>query len=118
MMWTAMGGESFIVQEVRQDYPPPQWMHYEPKFGAMLREQRRAAVQGEAKLLDRAYWCLTALEHRFGGRKAAAQTLNVGPEVLHELGLLTVAEDPRHSRKVGGGGPSTLSTHHQEWIEP
>lgn len=114
----ASGGESIEVFKLLREAPdpPPTWMTREPDLVRMLREQWRGYRSGEAKLLDRAYFCLTAIEATYGGRKRAAETLRVSGALLSRIGRLAASQDRKHARKLTGGGPATLSAGDREWL--
>jgi hypothetical protein len=59
-------------------------------------------VSGRGELTDAAYFCLTLLERRAGGRAEAADEFAIHPTVLSKLGYLTSDEvgDARGARKV------------------
>jgi hypothetical protein len=114
----AGGGETIEVFKLLGEAPspPPTWMTREPDLVRMLREQWRGYRSGEAKLLDRAYFCLTAIEATYGGRKRAAETLCVSGALLSRIGRLAASQDREHARKLTGGGPTTLSAEDREWL--
>lgn len=113
--WAAAGGGSFRVFNQLREVPalPPAWMTREPELVRLLREQWRGVRSGQAKLLDRAYFCLTAIEAAYGGRKDAADTLRVSAAVLSRIGRLAASSDPQHARKMTGSGATTFS--HEDW---
>lgn len=96
--------------------PPPSWLDAEPELVRLLRDQWRTVRDGEAKLLDRAYFCLTAIEDAYGGRGAAASRLQVSAGLLSRIGQLAASPDRNHARKVTGRGPTEISSEDRDWL--
>jgi len=70
-----------------------------------------AFVAGRERLVDAAYFCLTLLERRAGGRPEAAREFYIDLEVLRKVGFLTSDQvgDGRTARKLSH--KSTLRPH-------
>jgi hypothetical protein len=116
--YVAAGGGSFEVFKPMTEAPdpPPPWMTREPELVRMLREQWRGVRTGEARILDRAYFCLTAIEAAYGGRKGASEALHVSGAFLSRIGQLAATQDRAHARKLTGSGPATFSQEDRQWL--
>jgi hypothetical protein len=112
------GGDAIkVYNSIREaPAPPPRWVDQEPELVRLLRSQWRAVRDGSAKLLDRAYFCLTAVEHAYGGRRPAAERLQVSVSFLSRIGLLAASPDRGHARKVTGTGPAEFSPEDRQWL--
>jgi hypothetical protein len=112
------GGDSFKVYRPLREAPapPPDWLDAEPEMVRLLRDQWRAVRDGNAKLLDRAYFCLTAIEDAYGGRSAAASQLQVSGGLLSRIGQLAASPDRKHARKLTGRGPTEISADDRDWL--
>jgi hypothetical protein len=116
----AWGGTMRIINSLDEVPPrPPDWLADEPEFVRLLREQWREARVGRAKMLDRAYYCLTAIAQQYGSgsRLAAADALGVSRPVLDKIGQLTAVSDTQHGRKLGSGVPRALGEADAEWLK-
>jgi hypothetical protein len=113
------GGDSFVVYRPIREVPapPPGWLDAEPELVRLLRDQWRTVRNGDAKLLDRAYFCLTAIQDAYGGRSAAADRLQISASLLSRIGQLAASPDPRHARKVTGHGPTEISNEDRDWLD-
>src|SRR5205807_143645 len=65
-----------------------------------LRARLHELEDGHESLLAASYWILTKIESEFGGRKPAAQKLQIEWPVLHTLGRLSAQNDPIEGRKA------------------
>ncbi len=112
------GGDSFTVYRPLREVPAPLpgWLDAEPELVRLLRDQWRTVRDGEAKLLDRAYFCLTAIEQAYGGRSSATSQLQVSAGLLSRIGQLAASPDRNHARKVTGRGPTEISSDDRAWL--
>jgi hypothetical protein len=112
------GGDSIRVFRPAREAPPPPpaWLDEEPELVRLLRSQFREVRDGSAKLLDRAYFCLTAIEQAYGGRKRASDRLLTSVGLLSRIGQLAASPDEKHARKLTGSGPSEVSADDRQWL--
>jgi len=94
-------GASFTVA-LGQYPPPPSLNLHNGPLAAQLRARWHEIEDGRNTLLAGAYWFLTTFETEFGGRPAAATSLQVDLDILRKLGELTARNDPTHGRKNKG----------------
>jgi hypothetical protein len=72
---------------------------------------------GREPLPSMAYFCLTVVESRYGGRGNAAAALNIDRAVLERLGLLTTKRgDATTARKREGKALQPLTAQEERWI--
>jgi hypothetical protein len=112
------GGDSIRVYQPAREAPapPPRWLTAEPELVRLLRGQWREVRDGSAKILDRAYFCLTAIENAYGGRKQAADRLLASRALLSGIAVLAASPDQEHARKLTGSGPAEFSAENREWL--
>jgi len=104
---------------IRREYPaPPATFRASPDIELAHNRWIRFR-EGAEPLLSMAYFVLTLVEVRAGGRKEAAEMLQIEPEVLQKLGELTSTRgDGLSARKLSGNGPyRELSGGEQHWVE-
>jgi hypothetical protein len=109
--WGSGSGGSFTVHSPvdKIPSPPARWGVAATPLVQQLREQWQQVRSGRAKILDRAYFCLTSIEKAYGGEVQSAKSLAVSRNVLEEIRKLTASSDPRHARKATTHGPPHLS---------
>lgn len=113
----AIGGAVAVNSRMTSLSPPlSAWFVSEPNFVRMLREQWRQVRDGSARILDRAYFCLTAIKDRYADEGGAASSLQVSQGVLDKIGLLAAAQDPAVARKVAARGPAILTSEDRSWL--
>jgi len=64
-----------------------------------------------------AYFCLTLLETRSGGRDGAAAMYEVHPEVLRKLGKLTSARGDQATGRKFLAEAQPLQPQEEQWVE-
>lgn len=117
LKWGTSGYGTFMVFRPVSQLPLPEtWGIGSTPLVDQLRDQWRQFRSGRAKLLDRAYCCLTFIERAYGGRRGAAQRLYVSDDVLKKIGALTASSDPRYARKAGHG-PAQLDQSELRFLE-
>jgi len=98
---TANGG----VMLLSPHYPPPPTGGSvdpdDPYVAKMKRRIDEYRLQ-RSKLPDMAYFCVTVLEDKYGGRKNAARKCGVSEEVLNEIGRLSSTKGGEDARKAAG----------------
>jgi len=82
----------------------------------LLRTRWRNVAQGRELVTGSAYFVLTTLEDKFGGRNGVASTLCISRNILDKLGRLASTEDPQLGRKASGG-PGPLISEDVIWIK-
>jgi hypothetical protein len=107
LAWGTGAAGQFTVVRPISDLPalPDEWGRATSPLVDQLRDQWRQVRWHEAKLLDRAYFCVTHIERAYGNGDpaAAAKALKVSRNVLSRIHKLTGSSDPRHARKATRG---------------
>jgi len=84
-------------------------------FAEVLRMKWRRVVENREGLLAGAYWCITAVDDHYGGRKEAARLLGISRAALDRIARLCAIDDPELGRKVGGP-KALLSSGEESWL--
>ena len=120
----ATGEVSFFatttVKKLACEYPPPPAAFAASEDVETLMLHFEAFASGKERLVDAAYFCLTLLERRAGGRPEAASEFTIDFEVLRKIGFLTSDQvgDERTARKLSHR--SSLRPHTREelaWLQ-
>ena len=114
---TAFG--TATVSVARREYPsPPKHFRVNPDVDTLW-HRFEGYTQSREPLLAMAYFCLTLLEARTGGRKNAEKQYRIHKNVLDKLGELTANKgDERTARKLKKAGvPVPLTPMETHWIE-
>lgn len=95
----AFGVPTIIVS--RREYPtPPRHFRVNPDVDTLW-QRFEGYTQGREPLLSMAYFCLTLIETRAGGRKEAEKLHRIHIDVLSKLGNLTAnSGDENTARKI------------------
>ena len=109
---------TLTVTVMAASYPsPPTPALIETPLGRLLRLRWRSTREGSHSLaLAQAYAVLTEVEHRFGGRRAAAEALRISRAVLSKLGALTAEGGPEERRKATKRPQKPLTADEWLWI--
>jgi len=88
--------------------PPANYSHVEEVNAMWNRYQK--SIEGEEPIASMAYFCLSLMENKAGGRSNAATMFGIEKDVLNKLGQLTSAVgDLKTARK--GSATSSLRAH-------
>lgn len=84
--------------------PPPSDVSVDPDDPYVVKMKRRHELYllRRTTLPDAAYFCLTNLEEKYGGRTAAAKACGICKEVLGTIGYLTDKKGGEEARKAKG----------------
>lgn len=100
----------------RAEYPkPPVRISHDPDVELMFEVYRQYHAK-RRMLPDAAYCCLTFLQGKSGGRKAAVSLFRIDLEVLQTLADLTHEKGGAEARKAAGMGDG-FSPNERNWIE-
>jgi len=101
---TAFG--TATISAARREYPsPPKYFRVNPDVDTLW-HRFEGYSQGREPLLAMAYFCLTLLEARAGGRKNAEKQYRIQKAVLDKLGELTANRgDEKTARKLKKASP-------------
>jgi hypothetical protein len=100
-----------------QHYPAPPTNFVASVDVESLWNRYEGHLLGREPLLSMGYFCLSAVEALHGGRKLAAEALNIDPAVLSKLGELTSTRgDALTARKQDGKSPHPLTPPEERWI--
>jgi len=100
----AMAPGCTVVQFTRTEYPdPPDGFVASPDVVAMW-DRYEHFLAGKGDLLTSvAWWCLTTVQGRNGGRRHAATRYSIGDAVLETLARLALGGDEKTARKCYPG---------------
>lgn len=114
-MATATASASLHLTSNRYPDPPPDYFRLNPDAETVL-QRYQGYGDGREPLLSMAYFCLTVLESKAGGRDAAAALYGIDKNVLGKMGELSSTRgDLLHARKADSVQP--LSGHESGWVE-
>jgi hypothetical protein len=105
--------------QVRRHYPrPPEQFRDSPDVETLW-NRYEGFKNGREPLLSMAYFCLTFILVKAGGRSQAAKQYKIDDAVLSRLGMLTSRKgDEKSARKVNKDSPLTpLSPEEAAWVE-
>lgn len=115
VMVTAIGTVSVHVTSSRYPEPPPAYFRLNPDAESILQRYERYG-DGREPLPAMAYFCLTVLESKAGGRGAAAGMYRIDEDILGKMGELSSTRgDHLSARKAGA--PQLLSGQESGWLE-
>lgn len=115
----AIVGMAATLTVTRSAYPgPPQVFRTSPEVQAAYQRWRNVRA-GREPLQSMAYFLLTLIQSRAGGRKEAAAAFGIDPDVLDTVGRLTsTTGDLETARKVSHGSPlRELTGTERNWCE-
>lgn len=107
------------VHVTRPTYPnPPALFKLSPDVETLW-QRFEGYLNGREPLPSMAYFCLTLIQAKAGGRNGAARLYRIAKDVLDKLGELTSRRgDARIARKFQqGGGLTPLTASEKGWIE-
>ena len=114
--------DALFVHITRKEFPEPPVQFVASQEVTALWNRFGGYRQGKELLLSMAYFCLSFVEHRFGGRrqrrKNAAAALNIEEAVLKRLGGLTSrGGDLATARKVDANATGQpLTEQERQWL--
>ena len=84
--------------------PPPSGGSVDPDDDAVIKMKRRHDEYRlrRAKLPATAYFCVTVLEEKYGGRKEAAKKCGISKKVIDKIATLATAKGGADARKAAG----------------
>ena len=90
-----------VAAVARNKLPEPHAaIRSEDPVTAQLRRRWRNVVHGIESPVAVGYLVLTTIEKRYGGRRKAAQRLNISAKVFERLGIISSTDDPIRGRKA------------------
>jgi hypothetical protein len=109
------GTVSIHVTSSTYPEPPPDHFRLNPDTESILRRYE-GYLDGREPLPGMAYFCLTVLEGKAGGRSKAAAMYEIHKDVLNKIGELSSNRgDPLNARKANATRP--LSGAESAWLE-
>ena len=93
------------VTQVLPHYPPPpvsRMVYPDDGYVAIMKRRFDQYRLRRAKLPEMAYFCVTVLEDKYGGRPAAAKKCGISKDVLDTIGRLSATKGGDDARKAAG----------------
>jgi len=116
----AITGLSATMHVTRKQYPQPsRFFKISPDL-EVLWKRYDMYLDGKEPICTMAYFCLTVIQQRFGGRRHASRILSIDQKVLQKLGELSSKRgDTVTARKAvtRGSAFTPLNDKEKNWIE-
>ena len=111
--------ESLAVKLSHGEYPAPPVSFVATPDVETLWQRFEGYLNGREPLSSTAYFCITLIEARAGGRAKAAHSLNISRKVLSKLGELasTRGSDASARKAQPGTTPVPLTEPEVKWVE-
>ena len=93
------------ITQVLPQYPPPPvsgMVYPDDDYVAIMKRRFDQYRLRRAKLPEMAYFCVTVLEDKYGGRPAAAKKCGISKDVLDTIGRLSATKGGDDARKAAG----------------
>lgn len=115
----AITGLSTTMRLTRKQYPQPSRFFEISPDVEVLRKRYEIYLDGKEPICSMAYFCLTFIQEKFGGRPQASRMLSIDSKVLGKLGeLSSKSGDALTARKATPARfSSPLSNREHKWIE-
>jgi hypothetical protein len=102
---------------VRASYPaPPIAFRASPDVESMW-FRYSGYQQGREPLFSMAYFCLTLVESRFGGRKRASQHLKIAEPILRKIGEFTTTRGDHRTARKAHASNRPPSPAEESWLD-
>jgi hypothetical protein len=117
------GNLTAVLHATRRKYPDPPTVFTVTPDVETLWQRYNNYLDGKEPLPSMAYFCLTLIENKAGGKKkreSAAKLFLIDEEILSTLGNLTTNRgDPKTARKVPEKGKNMIALRNNEekWIK-
>ena len=93
------------ITQVLPHYPPPpvsRMVYPDDGYVAIMKRRYDQYRLRRAKLPGVAYFCVTVLEDKYGGRPAAAKKCGISKDILDTIGRLSATKGGDDARKAAG----------------